>query len=218
MREKEEQEARERLSKRQGNIQPPTVFDDNLKTRLEKEMLQDHQKAVMWEAQAVNGEKEKYKSLRQEIEKQQQQLQQIVINNYKKDTQKLAQKQTVVKNTIWAFFVGGLICTFGQAVALLFMNNGLLEKEAGSATTVILIFLGALLTGLGYYDQIGKVAGAGSIVPITGFANSIVSSALEFKTEGFIYGVGARLFTVAGPVIVYGLAVSLAIGLIYYFI
>jgi stage V sporulation protein AC len=117
-----------------------------------------------------------------------------------------------------AFLVGGTICLTGQVMMNVFMQEGLSKLEAGGATSTLLIFLGALLTGLGYYDELGKIAGAGSIVPITGFANSIVSSAMEFKREGFVYGVGARLFTVAGPVLVYGTMVSMLVGLIYYFL
>ncbi|HOB81463.1 MAG TPA: stage V sporulation protein AC [Peptococcaceae bacterium] len=137
---------------------------------------------------------------------------------YQSTALRLAPKQTVVKNVVMAFLVGGTICLAGQVILNIFLQNGLAEKEAGAATSALLVFLGAFLTGLGYYDELGKVAGAGSIVPITGFANSIVSSAMEFKREGFVYGVGARLFTVAGPVIVYGTLVSILVGLIYFFI
>lgn len=116
-----------------------------------------------------------------------------------------------------AFWVGGAICTIGQAVKLAGMEIlKLSDKDASSFTSIVMIFLGAFLTGLGVYDVIGKYAGAGSIVPITGFSNSIVSPAMEFKREGYILGVGAKLFTIAGPVLVYGISASVAVGILYY--
>lgn len=116
-----------------------------------------------------------------------------------------------------AFFVGGLICMIGQGVNTAGRELLLLsEKDASAFTAIVMVFLGAFLTGLGVYDVIGKHAGAGSIVPITGFANSVVSPAMEFKREGYILGVGAKLFTIAGPVLVYGIAASAAAGAIYY--
>ncbi|NLU47456.1 MAG: stage V sporulation protein AC [Syntrophomonadaceae bacterium] len=123
-------------------------------------------------------------------------------------------KPTVVKNCIWAFVVGGLICTLGQVIMNFFSARGLSQVDAGSATAVVLVFLAALFTGLGWYDVLGKRAGAGSIVPITGFANAIVASAMEFKREGYIFGVGARIFSVAGPTLVFGFVVAVVIGLI----
>lgn len=120
----------------------------------------------------------------------------------------------VVKNSIWAFVVGGLICVLGQLIINYCKQMGIEENEAKSWSSIILIFLGALFTGLGVYDELGKRAGAGSIVPITGFANSIVAAAMEFKREGFVFGVGARMFTIAGPVLVYGFITAFAIGLV----
>ncbi|NPV90362.1 MAG: stage V sporulation protein AC [Firmicutes bacterium] len=120
----------------------------------------------------------------------------------------------VAKNLVMAFLVGGLICALGQLIWDVFKGLGLGFKDAGTAATVIMIFLGAFLTGLGVYDQIGKVGGAGSIVPITGFANGIVASAMEYKREGYVYGIGARIFTIAGPVLVYGFLVSVMVGMI----
>ena len=121
-------------------------------------------------------------------------------------------------NLIWdmarAFLVGGLICTLGQGLNALGMEVfRLSEDQAGMLSIVVLIFLGALLTGLGVYDVIGKFAGAGSIVPITGFANSIVAPAMEFKREGYVLGVGAKMFAIAGPVLVYGTILSVAAGI-----
>lgn len=129
----------------------------------------------------------------------------------------LKPKPPYLKNLIMAFLVGGLICLLGQFILNFYISIGLdIEKEAPSATSATLVFLGAFLTGLGVYDQIGKRAGAGSIVPITGFANSIVAPAMEFKSEGYVFGVAAKMFVVAGPVLVYGITTSALIGLIYY--
>lgn len=138
---------------------------------------------------------------------------------YQEYVEKNAPKPNYLKNCIWAFFVGGLISTFGQFVHnQIELRMGLSHLDATNATILVMIFLGALLTGLGVYDLIGKRAGAGSIVPITGFANSIVSPAMEFKREGFIFGVAARMFSLAGPVLVYGITSSVIVGIIYYLI
>jgi stage V sporulation protein AC len=137
---------------------------------------------------------------------------------YKTLSQQFLPKPTIVKNVIRAFAVGGIICTLGQVIINLFITIGLSRTEASTAATATMIFLGALLTGLGIYDEIGKFGGAGSIVPVTGFANSIVSPAMEFKQEGYVLGVGAKLFTIAGPVLVYGIATSIVVGLIYFFL
>ncbi len=127
-------------------------------------------------------------------------------------------KPNYFKNCIRAFIVGGIICTFGQLILNTLMSYGL-EKEAASiATPIILVFLGAFFTGLGVYDRLGKFAGAGSIVPITGFANSIVSPAMEYKREGYVFGVAAKMFSIAGPVLVYGFGSSVIVGLIYFLI
>ena len=127
-------------------------------------------------------------------------------------------KPPMLKNAVMAFLVGGFICVIGQGILNFFISRGMPPKQAGTPTSIAMIFLGAFLTGLGVYDRIGKFAGAGSVVPITGFANSIVASGLEFKHEGYIYGVGAHLFRVAGPVLVYGTMVSILVGLVYFFI
>ncbi len=142
---------------------------------------------------------------------------QLNIGNYNAYVKKEMPKSKVFSECIRAFFVGGLICTLGQAIRNFAQYTlELSENEVSAFTSIILIFLGALLTGLGVYDIIGNFAGAGSIIPITGFSNSVVSSALEFKVEGYIVGVGAKLFTVAGPVLVYGISSSIVVGLIYY--
>ncbi len=114
-----------------------------------------------------------------------------------------------------AFLVGGLICCIGQAILDGYTSLGMETENASIATSVTLVFLGALLTGLGVYDNIAKFAGAGTLVPITGFANSVVSPALEFKSEGYVTGTGAKMFIIAGPVIVYGTTASVLYGIIY---
>ena len=114
-----------------------------------------------------------------------------------------------------AFWVGGLICVGGQALSELYQSWGLSKDDAGTWVSITLVFLAALLTGLGVFDDIARRAGAGTLVPITGFANSVVSPAMEFKTEGFVMGVSAKLFTIAGPVLVYGMGASVLYGIVY---
>ena len=135
---------------------------------------------------------------------------------YARLVKEISPKSPIVKNCIWAFVVGGLICTLGQAFLEFYKYVGLDETDAGTACSMSLVALSAILTGLSLYDNIAKHAGAGTLVPITGFANSITAPAVEFKTEGFILGVGAKMFTIAGPVIVYGVSASVVYGLIYW--
>ena len=118
------------------------------------------------------------------------------------------------KNLVWAFLVGGAICAAGQGLTNLYQNYGLDKEQAGTAVSVTLIFAAALLTGLGIFDKLAKRAGAGTLVPITGFANAMVSPALEFKSEGLVTGTAAKIFTVAGPVLVFGMSASVIYGLI----
>ena len=129
---------------------------------------------------------------------------------------RMAPKSPMWRDCLTAFWIGGLICVVGQ----IFMNGygalGLEKQDAGTAASMTLVALSALLTGLSVYDDIAKHAGAGTLVPITGFANAIAAPAVEFKTEGFVLGVGAKMFTIAGPVIVYGLAASVVYGFIYW--
>ena len=140
-------------------------------------------------------------------------------DDYSKYVDQVSPKPTYVKNYILAFIIGGLICMIGQGINDFYMKIMSLDKLAAStATSITLIFIGSFLTGLGVYDLIGKRAGAGSIIPITGFANSIVSPAMEFKREGYVLGVGANMFKVAGPVLVYGIGSSILFGLIYYLV
>ncbi len=118
------------------------------------------------------------------------------------------------KNTIWAFFVGGLICTGGQGLLNLYQDLGMNETAAATGVSVTLIFLAALFTGLGWFDKLAKRAGAGTLVPITGFANAMVAPALEFKSEGFVTGVAAKMFIIAGPVLVFGISASVIYGIV----
>ncbi|MBP3479829.1 MAG: stage V sporulation protein AC [Oscillospiraceae bacterium] len=135
---------------------------------------------------------------------------------YGKLVQEMAPKSPILKDCAIAFLVGGLICTLGQLAMNGYMALGLEKQDASTAVSMSLVALSALLTGLSLYDNIAKFAGAGTLVPITGFANSIAAPAIEFKTEGFILGVGAKMFTIAGPVIVYGVSASVVYGLIYW--
>lgn len=137
----------------------------------------------------------------------------------KKDYEKFAidkiPKPTYFKNIIWAFIIGGLICVLGQLIRNWLISRGLNEEQVASGTSILLVFLGSFLTGIGVYDKLGKFAGAGSAVPITGFANSIVSPAMEYKREGYVFGVAAKMFLIAGPVLVYGVGSSIIVGIIY---
>ena len=119
-------------------------------------------------------------------------------------------------NYFWAFVTGGAICVVGQLILNGWTAAGLEEKTAGTATSCTLVFLSALLTGLNLYNKLARFGGAGTLVPITGFANSMVSAAMEFKTEGYILGLGAKMFSIAGPVIVYGISASVIYGILLF--
>ena len=135
---------------------------------------------------------------------------------YQKLVEEMAPKSPVGKDCLNAFWIGGLICAIGQVFLNYYTNLGLSKKNAGTATSMTMVVLSALLTGLSLYDDIAKYGGAGTLVPITGFANAIAAPAVEFKTEGMILGTAAKMFTIAGPVIVYGLAASVVYGFIYW--
>ena len=132
-------------------------------------------------------------------------------------TKKLSPPSPKIKDFIWAYCVGGFICVIGQLFTELYKSFEWDEKVVKMAVPVTLIFIAALLTGLKLFDKIAKHAGAGTLVPITGFANAVVSPAIEFKSEGYVLGVGANMFKIAGPVIVYGTVASVIYGIIYYF-
>ena len=127
-----------------------------------------------------------------------------------------AKKSPIVKDVILAFLVGGLICVVGQAIQNGWSAAGLNQEDAGTATSCSLVFLSALLTGLNLYNKLARFGGAGTLVPITGFANAVVSPAIDFKSEGFVTGMAAKMFVVAGPVIVFGTASSVVYGVIYW--
>ncbi len=135
---------------------------------------------------------------------------------YKQLADRLAPKSNMPLNCLKAFLIGGGICVLGQGLKQLYLSLGTGEDPAGLLTSVSLIFLSALLTGLGLYDDIAKHAGAGTLVPITGFANSVAAPAVEFQTEGWVTGLAVKMFTIAGPVIVYGTLASVLYGLIYW--
>ena len=138
-----------------------------------------------------------------------------------KDYQEYVDQKTpnspIWKNCLNAFWIGGLICSIGQIIFSFCLYKGLDETSSGTIVSIILIALSAFLTGLNLFNKIGKIAGAGSLVPITGFANSIVAPAMEYKSEGYVMGVGAKMFTVAGPVLVYGISTAIIVGLVYAF-
>ena len=134
--------------------------------------------------------------------------------DYQKFVQDREQKSPLLKDCVFAFVIGGAICVIGQAIMDGFTSMGLDKTDAGTATSVCLVFASALLTGLNLYNKLGRYGGAGTLVPITGFANSVVSPAIDFKSEGLITGMAAKMFTVAGPVIVFGVTASVIYGVI----
>lgn len=129
-----------------------------------------------------------------------------------------AKPSPLVKDLVWAFVTGGAICVGGQVLLNLYQNGGLGKEEAAGAVSLTLILIAAVLTGLGWFDKLAKHAGAGTLVPITGFANAMVSPAMEFKQEGFVTGTAVKIFTVAGPVLVYGISASVIYGFILWLI
>ena len=135
---------------------------------------------------------------------------------YEKLSSSLAPKSPILKDCFHAFWIGGFICVLGQLAINGYLALGMEKQDASTAASMSLVALSALLTGLSLYDDIAKHAGAGTLVPITGFANSIAAPAVEFKTEGFVLGVAAKMFTIAGPVLVYGTAAGVIYGLIYW--
>ena len=140
----------------------------------------------------------------------------VTRTEYQQMAETVSPKSKVLRNCVMAFLVGGAICALGQALTTLFLSIDLPEKTAKAFVSISLIALSAIMTGLKVYDKIAKHAGAGTLVPITGFANSIVSPAMEFKSEGYIMGIGAKMFSIAGPVLVYGTCASIIYGLILF--
>lgn len=142
----------------------------------------------------------------------------ITRQEYSRMTSLASPDSKTALNCLKAFLVGGLICSLGQALTNLYLLLNLSLTDARTLTSVSLVFLGGLLTSIGIYDNIAKHAGAGTLVPITGFANSIVAPAIEFKSEGFVLGLGAKMFVIAGPVLVYGITASVVFGVLYFFL
>ena len=140
------------------------------------------------------------------------------VREYGAMVQQVSPRSPVLKNCLFAFLFGGAICALGQGIANLFMLLGFTLRDARTFVSVSLIFLSAALTAFGVYDNIAKHEGAGTLVPITGFANSMVSPALEFKSEGFVTGLGAKMFVVSGPVLVFGISASVFYGVVLYVI
>ena len=140
----------------------------------------------------------------------------ITPKEYQDYVAKKAKKSPIVKDTLLAFFIGGAICTLGQGIQELWTAAGLDKESAGTATSVSLVFLSVLLTGLNLYNKIGRFGGAGTLVPITGFANAVSAPAIDFKAEGIVTGMAAKMFVVAGPVIVFGTVASVVYGVIYW--
>ena len=139
-------------------------------------------------------------------------------SEYDKLVNNRAKSSPMGRNILWAFLIGGLICTIGQVLLNFYQSMGLDQDSAGAAVSITLILATALLTGLGWFDNLAKLAGAGTLVPITGFANAMVSPAMEFKNEGLVTGTAVKLFTVAGPVLVFGISASVIYGLILWLI
>jgi stage V sporulation protein AC len=135
---------------------------------------------------------------------------------FKQISSEVRPKSQLLRNCFRAFLVGGILCDIGQFFYSSLTKMGLPKDDVSSWVSIIMVFIGAFLTGIGIYDKLATFAGAGSLVPITGFANSIVSPAMEFKREGFIFGVGAKMFVIAGPVLVYGIGTSVVVGILYY--
>lgn len=134
---------------------------------------------------------------------------------YQKYVNKKSPNSPIIKNCFNAFWVGGLICSIGQIILNICKSRGLSQEISSTIVSIILIGISAFLTGLNIFNKIGKFAGAGSLIPITGFANSIVSPAMEYKSEGYVMGVGGKMFTVAGPVLVFGISTSIIVGIVY---
>lgn len=141
----------------------------------------------------------------------------ITKNEYSEMVKKASPNSKSYADIPKAFLIGGAICTFGQALLNMYLKFGLSDKTAANCTTVTLVFISAILTGLGLYQKLARHGGAGTLVPVTGFANAVVSPALEFKSEGLILGLGAKIFIISGPVILYGVGASVIYGIIYYF-
>ena len=141
---------------------------------------------------------------------------QVLYENYEEYVKQVTPTKSLPINMLKAFFVGGIICCLGQFILNLYISYGMSKDDAASWTSLSLVALAVILTGFGLYSKLGEFAGAGSLVPITGFANSVASTAIEFKKEGQVFGIGCKIFTIAGPVILYGIFSSWILGIIYF--
>ncbi len=206
------------LQNREKRLQKLQELDQANMEQLLLELQQEHQKLVAMEAGNVDlVEQRYYQELIEQNREQTLQVQKEIDKEYQKQISLVTPKAPVLKNVLRAFFVGGVICLFGQLVINFMMLSYDADfKSASALASITIVVITAILTGIGVYDEIGRYGGAGSMVPISGFANSVVSAALEFKREGMIYGIGAKIFTIAGPVILYGTVASVVIGMIYY--
>ena len=139
-------------------------------------------------------------------------------NKYKQMAKEATPKSEIIKNCLKAFLVGGIICDIGQLIMNIIESFGYPKEQVMNIVPIIMVFIGAVLTGTGIYGKMASFGGAGTVVPITGFSNAVVAPAIEFKKEGYIFGVAAKMFTIAGPVLVYGIGTSVIIGIIYYVI
>lgn len=137
------------------------------------------------------------------------------VKDYQNYVDQKSPNSPILKNCFNAFWVGGLICAIGQIIMSICKSRGISTELSGTVVSILLIAISAFLTGLNLFNKIGKFAGAGSLVPITGFANSIVAPAMEYKSEGYVMGVGGKMFTVAGPVLVFGISTSIIVGIVY---
>lgn len=206
------------LQNREKRLQKLQELDQANMEQLLLELQQEHQQLVSMEAGSIDlTEQRYYQELIEQNREQTLRIQKEIDKEYQKQISLVTPKAPVLKNVLRAFLVGGTICLLGQLVINFMMLTYDADfKSASALASITIVVITAVLTGIGVYDEIGRYGGAGSMVPISGFANSVVSAALEFKREGMIYGIGAKIFTIAGPVILYGTVASVVIGMIYY--
>lgn len=206
------------LQNREKRLQKLQELDQANMEQLLLELQQEHQQLVSMEAGSIDlTERRYYQELIEQNREQTLRIQKEIDKEYQKQISLVTPKAPVLKNVLRAFLVGGAICLLGQLVINFMMLTYDADfKSASALASITIVVITAVLTGIGVYDEIGRYGGAGSMVPISGFANSVVSAALEFKREGMIYGIGAKIFTIAGPVILYGTVASVVIGMIYY--
>ena len=213
-----EEHLEQQLQNRETRLNKLEQLDDRVIETLLQELRIEHQHIVAAVASSVDAAEQRYyQDLLDQNQQQSMRIQKHIDRQYQQQTKLVTPKAPLTKNVLRAFLVGGLICTLGQLVInFVMLRYGVDFKTASPIASITMVVLAAILTGIGVYDEIGRYGGAGSMVPISGFANSVVSAALEFKREGMIYGIGAKIFTIAGPVILYGTLASVFIGLIYY--